>query len=323
MAARPLTPDDVDLAVEIPAVATQRGGGSLRLSHPILPASGTFGYGEEFEPFVAPGIFAAVVGKSISLEPRPGNPPPRTYETPSGLLNTIGLQNPGLDRFLDGYLQRLAGYGAPVVVNIVGKQVDEYVELARRLSDVPEVAALELNISCPNVPGGLQFGLEPRATEALVAGVRDVTHLPLIAKLTPNVTDIAEQAAAAESGGATAVSLINTLRGMAIDWRSRRSRLSAPTAGLSGPAIRPVALRMVWETSQAVQIPICGIGGITAPEHVLEFLVAGASFVQVGTHLYREPDCLVRWLDQLRGLLAEEGVARLSDLVGTFGCEAS
>ena len=288
------------------------------MAHPVLPASGTFGYGEEFEPFVAPGIFAAVVGKSISLEPRTGNPPPRTFETPSGMLNTIGLQNPGLDRFLDGYLQRLASYGSPVVVNVVGRTVDDYVELARRLGGLPEVAALELNISCPNVPGGLQFGLEADATRELVAAVRAETNLPLIAKLTPNVTDIAEQAAAAEAGGATAISLINTLRGMAIDWRARRSRLSAPTAGLSGPAIRPVALRMVWEASQAVSIPVCGIGGITAPEHVLEFIVAGASFVQVGTHLYREPDCLLRWLDQLRQLLAAEGVARLSDLVGTL-----
>ncbi|MEM7163975.1 MAG: dihydroorotate dehydrogenase [Planctomycetota bacterium] len=315
----PLTPTDVDLSVEVPAVASQGADASgLRLSHPVLPASGTFGYGEEFEPFVAPGIFAAVVGKSISLEPRTGNPPPRTFETPSGMLNTIGLQNPGLERFLDGYLQRLAGYGAPVVVNVVGNNVDDYVELARRLSERPEVAALELNISCPNVPGGLRFGLEPAATETMVASVRAVTPLPLLAKLTPNVTDIAEQAVAAERGGATAISLINTLRGMAIDWRSRTSRLSAPTAGLSGPAIRPVALRMVWEASQAVQIPVCGIGGITTPEHVLEFLVAGASFVQVGTHLYREPDCLLRWLDSMRELLAAEGIERLTDLVGTF-----
>lgn len=308
---------DAAAAVDL-SVSLQSPGGELRFSHPILPASGTFGYGVEFEPFIAPGTFAAVVGKSISLEPRSGNHPPRTIETPAGLLNSIGLQNPGIDRFLSESLPRLRGYGAPVVVNLVGNRIEDYAELATRLDGVDGVAALELNVSCPNVPQGLRFGLEPAATQQLVETVRQRTQLPILAKLTPNVTDIAEQARAAEAGGADAVSLINTLRGMSLDWRTRRSRLGRATGGLSGPAIRPVALRMVWEASQAVQIPICGIGGICEPEHVLEFMVAGATLVQVGTHLYREPACLAEWLDQLRALLAEQGVAAARDLIGTF-----
>ncbi|MGE3164157.1 MAG: dihydroorotate dehydrogenase [Planctomycetota bacterium] len=291
---------------------------SLQLAHPILPASGTFGYGREFEPFVPPGTFAAVVGKSISREPRPGNPPQRTVETPAGLLNSIGLQNPGLERFLAEYLPRLAAYGAPVVVNIVGNRIEDYSYLAERLDAEPAVHALELNVSCPNVTAGLRFGLDPRATRQLLEAVRPCTGLPLIAKLTPNVTDIAEQARAAEDGGADALSLINTLRAMALDWRTRRSRIGRATGGLSGPAIRPIALRMVWEASTAVKIPVCGIGGVTAPEHVLEFMVAGAHAVQVGTHLYREPACLPQWLEQIRTWLAEEGIFRVADLVGTF-----
>lgn len=310
-ATRPARRVDLGVSIDSPS-------GPLRLAHPILPASGTFGYGVEFEPFLSPGVFAAVVGKSISLAPRAGNPPPRTCETPAGLLNSIGLQNPGLEQFLAVSLPRLRSYGAPVIVNLVGHDPDEYVELARRLTAAEGVAALELNVSCPNVPGGLRFGLEPAATRALVRAVRAVTPLPLIAKLTPNVTDIAEQARAAEEGGADAVSLINTLRGMAIDWRTRRSRIGAATGGLSGPAIRPIALRMVWEASQAVRIPVCGIGGIAAPEHVLEFLVVGATLVQVGTHLYRDPACLLAWLDRLEELLESAGLARARDLIGTF-----
>lgn len=317
----------VDLAVEIPGPrgstedATSGAAASkaaLRLAHPILPASGTFGYGEEFEPFVKPGIFAAVVGKSISREPRPGNAPPRTFETPAGLMNSIGLQNPGLDRFLSDYLPRLAAYGAPVVVNVVGNTLEDYCEVVERLNAESAVSAIELNVSCPNVKEGMRFGLDPEATRELLVAVRSLTSLPLLAKLTPNVTDISEQARAAEEGGADAISLINTLLAMALDWRTRRSRLGRPVGGLSGPAIRPVALRMVWEASQAVTIPVCGIGGITAPEHVLEFMVAGATCVQVGTHLYRDPACLLTWLDELRSLLADEGVSRISDLIGTF-----
>ena len=308
-----VAPNQVDLSVSIPAPR-----GPLVLSHPIIPASGTFGYAEEFEPFVAPGAYAAVLGKSISIEPRPGNAPPRTQEMPAGLLNSIGLQNPGIDRFLDSYMPRLANYGVPVIVNIVGKTTEDYAQLVERLDKVPTVSAIELNVSCPNVKEGLQFGLEPEASRNLVATVRALTDLPLIAKLTPNVTDIAEQGLAVQEGGANAVSLINTVRAMAIDWRSRRSRIGTPTGGLSGPAIRPIAVRMVYEVARAVSIPVCGIGGIATPQDVLEFAVAGASFVQVGTHLYREPSCVVEWVDELRILLASAGLDSLQSLVGSF-----
>ncbi len=311
------TAQAVDLGIDLEFGRGRRHG--LSLAHPILPASGTFGYGEELEPFLPPGTFAAVIGKSISLEPRAGNPPPRTAETPAGLLNSIGLQNPGLDRFLGQYLPRLARYGVPVIVNIVGRTVEDYRELARRLHADARVAALELNISCPNVTEGLRFGLDPDATRRLVVSVRDETDLPLIAKLTPNVTDVVEQALAAEAAGADMVSLINTLRGMSIDWRTRRSRIGTTSGGLSGPAIRPVAMCMVHECARALRIPVCAIGGVTAPDHVLEFMVAGASLVQVGTHLYREPACLLEWLGALRESLRREGVARIRDLVGTFG----
>ena len=311
VAARP-----VDLSVELDL--PHATGGSWRFGHPLLPASGTFGYGEEFEPFIPPGTFAAVIGKSISLEPRGGNPPPRTHETPAGLLNSIGLQNPGLDDFLADYLPRLARYGVPVIVNIVGRTLDDYRELAGRLGREETVAGLELNISCPNVTEGLRFGLDPDATRQLVAAVRAETDRPLIAKLTPNVTDIVEQARAAQDGGADMVSLINTVRGMAIDWRRRSSRIGTVTGGLSGPAIRPIAMAMVHDASRALDIPVCAIGGVSDPEHVLEFMVAGASLVQVGTHLYREPACLLEWLDELGRLLADAGIERIQDLVGTF-----
>ncbi|MFN0059824.1 MAG: dihydroorotate dehydrogenase [Planctomycetota bacterium] len=309
----PVPGAEVDLSVTI-----KTPSGELRLRHPLLPASGTFGYGEEFEPFVEPGLFAAVIGKSISLERRHGNPPPRTIETPAGLLNSIGLQNPGLEAFIANYLPRLARYGAPVIVNLVGRTVEDYCQLVDALEAESAVSGYELNISCPNVTEGLRFGQDPLATRALVAAVRPRTRKLLIAKLTPNVTDIAEQAVAAERGGADCISLINTLRAMSVDWRRRRSRIGTLAGGLSGPAIRPIALRMVHEASEAVEIPVCGIGGITAPEHVLEFLVVGAAFVQIGTHLYREPACVPDWLEQIRALLRAEGIARIADLVGTL-----
>ena len=303
----------VDLSVRIP---TRRG--DLALSHPILPASGTFGYGEEFEPFLPPGTFAAVVPKSISVETRPGNPPPRCIETPAGLLNSIGLQNPGLEAFQERYLPMLRRYEAPILVNVVGKSIEDYQKVVSTLADEPGVSGFELNVSCPNVKEGLQFGLDPEATAHLVREVRSITDAPLVAKLTPNVTDIVEQALAAEEAGADSVSLINTVRGMAIDWRTGRSRIGTPTGGLSGPAIRPIALRMVYEVAAAVKIPVCGIGGITDPEHVLEFIAVGASWVQVGTHLYRDPACLIDWLAELRTLLAAEGHASLETLRGSF-----
>lgn len=312
-ASQRLLADQVDLSVELPAVE-----GSLHLDHPILPASGTFGYGEEFEPFLEPGTFAAIVPKSISVEVRQGNPPPRAHETPSGLLNSIGLQNPGLDSFCETYLPRLASYQSPILVNIVGRTIEDYCQLVERLEGLEGVAGFELNISCPNVTEGLRFGLDPDATRELVSAVREKTRLPLMAKLTPNVTDIVEQALAAGEGGADSISLVNTLRGMAVDWRTGRSRIGTATGGLSGPAIRPIAMRMVWEVASAVDLPVCAIGGISDPEHILEYVCVGASVVQVGTHLYREPACLTDWLAILRQHLASEGIERLADLRGTF-----
>ena len=228
------------------------------------------------------------------------------------------MQNPGLEVFKERYLPILRCYGAPILVNVVGKTVEDYQHVVTALHEEEGIAGFELNISCPNVKEGLQFGLDPEATGALVRAVRSVTDAPLVAKLTPNVTDIVEQAQAAEQGGADVVSLVNTLRGMAIDWRTGRSRIGTPTGGLSGPAIRPVALRMVYEVATAVSIPVCGIGGISDPEHVLEFLVVGASIVQVGTHLYRDPACLLGWLERLRELLAAEGYESSAQVQGSF-----
>ncbi|MDE0959296.1 MAG: dihydroorotate dehydrogenase [Planctomycetota bacterium] len=293
-------------------------GGVLELIHPILPASGTFGYGEEFEPFLPPGTFSAIVPKSISVETRIGNPPPRAFETPSGLLNSIGLQNPGLDQFIESYLPRLQQYGVPILVNVVGRSVEDYCKVVEALEGRPLVAGFELNVSCPNVKEGLLFGLDPQATSELIRAVRPLTGGVLMAKLTPNVTDIAEQAVAAEEAGADSVSLINTIRAMAVDWRSGTSRIGTETGGLSGPAIRPIALRMTMEVARAVQIPICAIGGISSAEQVLEFISVGASMVQVGTHLYREPTCLPQLLADLRHLLASEDFTSLDDVRGNF-----
>ena len=304
----------VDLSVRIPSPK-----GILELAHPVLPASGTFGYGEEFEPFLPPGTFSAIVPKSISVEQRPGNPPPRAIETPSGLLNSIGLQNPGLDLFISDYLPRLQRYGVPILVNVVGKTIEDYCQVVEALEGRELVLGYELNVSCPNVKEGLRFGLDPEATAALISAVRERTGGVLMAKLTPNVTDIAEHAVAAQEAGADAVSLINTIRAMAVDWRSGKSRIGTDTGGLSGPAIRPVALRMAWEAAEAVEIPVCPIGGISNAEDILEFVSVGASMVQVGTHLYREPTCLIEILQQLRELLAQEGYGSLEELRGSFG----
>ena len=309
-----MDPSAVDLSVRIPSPA-----GTLQLSHPVLPASGTFGYGEEFEPFLPPGTFSAIVPKSISVEPRPGNPPPRSIETPAGLLNSIGLQNPGLDLFVSDYLPRLQRYGVPVLVNVVGKSIEDYCQVVETLDGKDLVLGYELNVSCPNVKEGLRFGLDPDATGALISAVRERTSGVVMAKLTPNVTDIAEHALAAQEAGADAVSMINTIRAMAVDWRKGQSKIGTETGGLSGPAIRPVALRMVWEACQAVDIPVCAIGGISSAEHILEFVSVGASMVQVGTHLYREPTCLIEILHELRELLAQEGYGSLEDLRGSFG----
>lgn len=293
--------------------------GPLRLKNPVLSGSGTFGYGGEVERFFDPGRLGAIVGKSITLEPREGNPAPRMAETAAGMLNAIGLQNPGYDRYVAEILPRMVGYGAPVVVNVAGRGTEDYEELARRLDGVPGVSALELNLSCPNVKeGGTSFSTCPRAAEEVCRRVAAATRLPFLAKLTPNVTSVAEIARACEAGGAMGVTCVNTLLGMRVDWRARRAHLATKTGGLSGPAVKPVAMRMVHEVSKAVSIPVVASGGAATADCVLEFLVAGATAVQVGTATFRTPYAIPGIIDALPVLLAEAGLARAADLIGTL-----
>ena len=295
--------------------------GSLELKNPILSASGTFGYGQEVESFVDPSIYGGIVGKSISLEPRKGNPLPRTWETASGMLNSIGLQTPGIDAFISdpAYLPRMSAYDTQIVVNLVGDTVDEYVEMAKRLDAEEAVDALELNIPCPNCPlGGMEFGSEADATRRLVEAVRENFSRAIIAKLTPNVTDVIPIAQAAAAGGADALSLVNTYVGMAVEWRQRRPRLGGITGGLSGPAIKPLALRLVWLVAQNCDVPVIGIGGIMNTDDVLEFIVAGASAVQIGTVQFVRPRVAVDMLDGIKAALEETGAGSIADLVGTL-----
>ncbi|MFQ5532577.1 MAG: dihydroorotate dehydrogenase, partial [Candidatus Methylomirabilales bacterium] len=254
-----------------------------------MTASGTFGYGSEFTPFFDLNALGAIIVKTVTMHPRQGNPPPRVVETPAGMLNSIGLQNVGIDNFLRHKLPFLRTLSTPLLPNIAGKSVEEFADLAKRLSDAEGVAGIELNISCPNVAGGLDFGTDPRLTYEVVRAVRQTTHLPVIPKLSPNVSDITVIARAAADAGAHALSLINTIVGMAIDVRSRTPKLPGATGGLSGPAIRPIAVRMVWEVAQVVKLPLIGIGGITTGEDAVEFLLAGASAVQVGTANFLDP----------------------------------
>ncbi len=292
--------------------------GRLRLPNPILVASGTFGYGQEMTGFVDLARLGGIVPKTITPQPRKGNVPWRTVETASGLLNSIGLDNDGVETFLAKQLPFLAGCGSPVIVSIAGGDADEFVGLARRLEGVPGIAAIELNISCPNVSHGVDLGTDPEICRGVVAGVREATSLPVIAKLTPNVTDIVAVARGAAEGGADAVTLINTLQGMAVDWRRRRPLLGNVVGGLSGPAIKPVALRCVHQVHRAVGIPIIGVGGIMTIDDCLEFFVAGASAVQIGTASFAEPVVSGRLLDELPAAVAEAGVASLTDLVGSL-----
>ena len=292
--------------------------GPLRLKNPLVAASGCFGYGTEYSDVVDLSTLGAIAVKGLFLEERPGHVPPRIVETPSGMLNAIGLQGIGVRRFIDERLPALREHRAVVIVNICGTTVDEYAELARILSDAPGVAALELNISCPNIKeGGITFGCSLQGAHAVVAAVRQATSLPVIPKLTPNVTDVASFARAAEEAGADAVSLVNTFLAMAIDIETRRPRLSNVFGGLSGPAIRPIAVRMVYECRQAVKIPIMGMGGIMTAEDVVEFLVAGADAVQVGTANFVDPFVWPKLLDGLTGYLERHGHSAIRDIVGT------
>ncbi|MGI6639154.1 MAG: dihydroorotate dehydrogenase [Desulfobulbus sp.] len=300
--------EDPDLSVHI---------GALRLANPVMTASGTFGYGAEFAGLLDLSSLGAVIVKGISLAPRAGNPPPRIVETACGMLNAIGLENVGLERFLKEKMPYLRQCGTPVVVNILGDSVDEYALLATRLAGVEGVAALEVNISCPNVRmGGVAFGAEPQMAAAVVRAVKKQAGQPVIVKLSPNVTDIALMARAVEDAGADALSLINTLIGMAIDIHTRRPKLANRTGGLSGPAIKPIALRMVWQVAQAVSIPVIGIGGIATAEDALEFILAGASAVQVGTANFYNPRATQEVLDGISAYLRQHHEPSLQAIVG-------
>ena len=298
-----------------PNMAVNIGG--LRLRNPVLAASGSFGYGREYADRVDFSRMGGLVTKGVSLEPRPGNRPPRICETACGMLNAIGLANVGLEAFLNEKLPFLAELDAAVAVNLYGEAVDEFARLARALDGRAGVAALELNVSCPNVKeGGMAFGVDPEAVGRVTRAVREATSLPVWVKLTPNVTDPAPMARAAEAAGADAVCLINTLLGMAIDARSRRPRLANLAGGLSGPAIKPVGLRMAHQVSQAVDLPVLGMGGIISGEDAAEYLLAGASAVQVGTGNFLDPGACPRIADELEAFCREQGIAEVSELTG-------
>jgi dihydroorotate dehydrogenase (NAD+) catalytic subunit len=305
----PVPSPPIDLTVSL---------GNLRLKNPILVASGTFGYAREMERVVDLSKLGGILPKTITRDPRPGNAPWRTVETNSGLLNAIGLDNDGIEYFVQNHWPYLSQLDSEVIVSIAGKTEQDFYELAARLEAVGNVRAIELNISCPNVSGGVDFGTDPALCERVVAGCRAATRATLFAKLTPNVANIASIAKAAEQGGADAVSCINTVLGMAIDWRKRKPLLANVVGGLSGPAIKPIALRCVYQVARAVKIPVVGIGGISNIDDVMEFLVAGASAVQIGTANYYDPTLSVRLVEQLEQSCRELGVSSLREVVGTL-----
>jgi dihydroorotate dehydrogenase (NAD+) catalytic subunit len=290
----------------------------LKLRNPILAASGTFGYAREMAPYVDFSQLGAIVPKTITPTSRTGNPPPRTVETPSGMLNSIGLDNDGLEMFIRKHLPYLLCLDAPVIANIAGRTIEDFASMARQLDEFSDLAALELNISCPNVSGGVDFGTNPESAHQVVAIVRSACRFPIIAKLTPNVTDITLIAQAAAEAGADAVSLVNTFQGMAIDWRRRKPILGNVLGGLSGPAIKPLALRCVYQVAKAVKIPIIGIGGIATIDDVMEFLVAGASAVQIGTASFYDPTLTSRLARDLAQILTEQNLESVQQIIGTL-----
>jgi len=291
----------------------------IEMQNPVMVALGTFGYGREYDALFDLNKLGALITKGISLRPMMGNPPPRIWETPSGMLNAIGLQNVGIEAFLKDKLPFLSALKIPVIVNILGHSLKEYGEVARHLDGRPGLAGLEINISCPNVAkGGMAFGAQPRSAAKAVDQVRRATRMPLLVKLTPQVTDIAVIAKAVEEAGADAVSLINTIPGMAVDIYTRRSRLGCPGGGLSGPAIKPVALRLVYQVVQAVSIPVIGLGGIRSAEDALEFLMVGARAVQIGTANFIRPTTAIEVIEGIRNFIKQQKISTLSNLVGTF-----
>src|SRR3989338_4224644 len=304
--------------------------GKLQLNNPVMVASGTFGYAEEFKDLIDLKKLGAIVTKTITLKPRAGNPPPRTCETPAGLLNSIGLENPGIERFLQEKLPFLKKTGAPIIVSIASERdTDEFITLARRLDKIKEISAIELNISCPNIksqqknhrPSTIDHRLisqDAQATFEVVKAARKVTQKTLITKLSPNVTDITEIAQAAQDAGTNALALINTLMGMSFDVRGRKPKIAMGIAGLSGPAIRPVALRMVWEVYKKVKIPIIGMGGIMDTESALEFFIAGASAIAVGTANFINPRATIEIISGLEKYLARNKIKDIKELIGSL-----
>lgn len=291
----------------------------MKMKNPVMTASGTFGCGEEYADYVDLNRLGGIVVKGLSLKPRLGNPPPRIMETAGGMLNAVGLQNVGVDAFIEEKLPFLRNYNVAVIANIYGESYTEYAQVAGKLSAAPGVHALEVNVSCPNVKkGGLSFGADPKAAAEVTRRVKAETHLPVIVKLTPNVTDITIIARAVEEAGADAVSLINTLTGMSIDLKNRTPHLKNITGGLSGPAIKPVALRMVWQVAQKVAIPVIGMGGIMTAEDALEFMVAGAKAVQIGTANFINPRAMMEIIDGMRQYVQENKMKNINDVVGTL-----
>ncbi|MCQ2375619.1 MAG: dihydroorotate dehydrogenase [Salinivirgaceae bacterium] len=294
----------------------------LQLKNPVMTASGTFGYGYEYDDFIDVSSLGGIIVKGTTLAPREGNAYPRLAETPQGMINAVGLQNKGVDYFCKNIYPKLTKYTTNVLVNVSGSTIDDYVECASRINELDAIPAIELNISCPNVKhGGMAFGTNPVATEEIVSAIRKVYHKHLMVKLTPNVTSIVDIAKAAEAGGADSVSLINTLLGMAIDAERRRPVISTITGGMSGAAVKPIALRMVWQVSHAVKIPVVGLGGIMNATDAVEFLIAGASAVEVGTANFIDPTITVKIVDGIRDYLERHNMNSVSELIDSLQTE--
>lgn len=294
-------------------------GRGLTIKNPVMTASGTFGYGLEYGDFIDLNRLGGVLVKGTTLHPRQGNPYPRMAETPSGMLNAVGLQNKGVDYFCEHIYPTISGYDTAMIVNVSGSQVEDYIETAEKINALEGIPAIELNISCPNVKeGGMAFGVTCAGAASVVRAVRAVYDKTLIVKLSPNVTDITEIARAVEAEGADSISMINTLLGMAIDAEKRRPVLSTITGGLSGPAVKPIALRMVWQTAQAVKVPIIGMGGISSAKDAIEFLLAGASAVEVGTYNFVDPSVTTQIVDGIEEYMRRHGFTDIQDLIGAL-----
>lgn len=294
-------------------------GRGLTIKNPVMTASGTFGYGLEYGDFIDLNRLGGVLVKGTTLHPRQGNPYPRMAETPSGMLNAVGLQNKGVDYFCEHIYPTISGYDTAMIVNVSGSQVEDYIETAEKINALERIPAIELNISCPNVKeGGMAFGVTCAGAASVVRAVRAVYDKTLIVKLSPNVTDITEIARAVEAEGADSISMINTLLGMAIDAEKRRPVLSTITGGLSGPAVKPIALRMVWQTAQAVKVPIIGMGGIASATDAIEFLLAGASAVEVGTYNFVDPSVTTQIVDGIEDYMRRHGFTDIQDLIGAL-----